>query len=377
MSALLEAKDLKKYFKTPKGMLHAVDGVSFTSEEGETLGIVGESGCGKSTLGRMMVQLHESTSGQIFYKGRDVTNLSRKELKAFRSDMQMIFQDPFSSLNPRMTVYDTIAEPLRNYKDATEGKSIEECVKKLMDTVFNELVLAGIMMGPEEFTIMWICLTFGPSGISALLGANPIASITMAVLGCVVPLLFINFKKGKRRKAFEAQLSDALMVICNCLRSGLSFQQAIETIAKDMPAPIGVEFSRVCSEIQYGETLETALNNMANRIKSSDLLIAVSAVSIQRQTGGNLSKILDTISVTIKDRLKIKSEISALTAQGRTSGMIIGALPIVVAGMLMIIASDYMSMFFTTKVGRIMLVVAAVMEVLGFFAIRKVVSIEY
>ena len=135
MSALLEAKDLKKYFKTPKGMLHAVDGVSFTIEEGETLGIVGESGCGKSTLGRMMVQLHESTSGQIFYKGRDVTNLSRKELKAFRSDMQMIFQDPFSSLNPRMTVYDTIAEPLRNYKDATEGKSIEECVKKLMDTV--------------------------------------------------------------------------------------------------------------------------------------------------------------------------------------------------------------------------------------------------
>lgn len=258
---------------------------------------------------------------------------------------------------------------------ARSGQSLRR--KKLMDTVFNELVLAGIMMGPEEFTIMWICLTFGPSGISALLGANPIASITMAVLGCVVPLLFINFKKGKRRKAFEAQLSDALMVICNCLRSGLSFQQAIETIAKDMPAPIGVEFSRVCSEIQYGETLETALNNMANRIKSSDLLIAVSAVSIQRQTGGNLSKILDTISVTIKDRLKIKSEISALTAQGRTSGMIIGALPIVVAGMLMIIASDYMSMFFTTKVGRIMLVVAAVMEVLGFFAIRKVVSIEY
>lgn len=258
---------------------------------------------------------------------------------------------------------------------ARSGQSLRR--KKLMDTVFNELVLAGVMMGPEEFTIMWICLTFGPSGISALLGANPIASITMAILGCVLPLLFINIKKGKRRKAFEGQLSDALMVICNCLRSGLSFQQAIETIAKDMPAPIGVEFSRVCSEVQYGETLETALNNMVDRIKSSDLLIAVSAVSIQRQTGGNLSRILDTISVTIKDRLKIKSEISALTAQGRTSGMIIGGLPIVIAGMLMIIAPDYMSMFFTTKVGRIMLVVAAVMEVIGFFAIRKVVTIEY
>lgn len=133
MSTLLEARNLKKYFKTPKGMLHAVDGVSFKIEAGETLGIVGESGCGKSTLGRMIVQLHESTDGSLIYKGEDVTNLDRKKLKEYRSNMQMIFQDPFSSLNPRMTVYDTIAEPLRNYGHG--GESLESSVKQLMDTV--------------------------------------------------------------------------------------------------------------------------------------------------------------------------------------------------------------------------------------------------
>lgn len=132
MSSLLEVKKLKKYFKTPRGMLHAVDGVSFSIDKGKTLGIVGESGCGKSTLGRAIVHLHEPTDGQIIFEGKDITHVNNSELKKIRQDIQMIFQDPFSSLNPRMNIYDTIAEPLRNYKICD---NIKDKVKELMDTV--------------------------------------------------------------------------------------------------------------------------------------------------------------------------------------------------------------------------------------------------
>jgi peptide/nickel transport system ATP-binding protein len=113
MGALVEVKGLKKYFNTPKGLLHAVDDVSFKIEQGKTMGVVGESGCGKSTLGRMMVHLEESTGGGIYFKGKEVTHVKGQELKTLRNEMRIIFQDPFSSLNPRLTVQQSIQEPLR------------------------------------------------------------------------------------------------------------------------------------------------------------------------------------------------------------------------------------------------------------------------
>jgi tight adherence protein B len=151
----------------------------------------------------------------------------------------------------------------------------------------------------------------------------------------------------------------------------------MENVANDMPAPIGMEFGRVCNEIRYGATLDEALNNMVDRVKSPDLMLVVSAVLIQRTTGGNLSEILSTISNTIRERIKIKGEISSITAQGRMSGLIIGALPVGVAAILMVVNPEYMSTFFTTTAGNIMLIISVVMEILGFFAIRKVVTIEY
>lgn len=132
---LLEIKGLKKYFKTPRGLLHAVDGVNFTIDTGKTLGVVGESGCGKSTLGRVIVQLLEATDGQIIFDGQDVTHLGKKELKQYRRNMQMIFQDPFSSLNPRMTVSEAIKEPLINHRDFLAGRKIDDYVQEIMNTV--------------------------------------------------------------------------------------------------------------------------------------------------------------------------------------------------------------------------------------------------
>lgn len=249
--------------------------------------------------------------------------------------------------------------------------------KRLMDTIFNELILADIMMKPEEFCLVWIGLTFIPSGLAALFKLGLMPSVTLAAVGAFLPIIFIKIKKENRRKAFEAQLGDTLIMMCNGLKSGFSFQQTMENVASDMPAPIGMEFGRVCNEIRYGATMEEALNNMADRVKSADLMLVVSAVLIQRTTGGNLSEILSTISETIRDRIKIKGEISSITAQGRMSGIIIGALPIGIAVVLMVVNPDYMSTFFTTTAGNIMLSVSVIMEILGFFAIRKVVTIEY
>lgn len=249
--------------------------------------------------------------------------------------------------------------------------------KKLMDTIFNELILADIMMKPEEFSLIWLVLTFVPSGLAALFQLGMMPSVTLAVIGAALPIVYIKIKKGKRIKAFEAQLGDTLIMMCNGLRSGFSFQQAMENVANDMPAPIGMEFGRVCNEIRYGATMEEALNNMAERVKSPDLMLVVSAVLIQRTTGGNLSEILSTISNTIRERIKIKGEINSITAQGRMSGLIIGSLPIAIAAILMVVNPEYMSTFFSTKAGNIMLAVSIIMEVLGFLAIRKVVSVEY
>lgn len=128
----IEVKNLKKYFKTHNGFLHAVDDVSFKIEKGKTMGIVGESGCGKSTLGRTIIHMHESTEGQIFYNGKDITHVKKRELNELRTHMQIVFQDPFSSLNPRQTVEQTIREPLVLTKKYTKAQ-IDEEVTKLME----------------------------------------------------------------------------------------------------------------------------------------------------------------------------------------------------------------------------------------------------
>ena len=133
---LLEVNHLKKYFKVHKGLLHAVDDLSFYINRGETLGRVGESGCGKSTTGRAIIRLLESDEGEILLDGKDIRKLSKPQLKEYRQHMQMVFQDPYSSLNPRLSIYDLIAEPLMNIPEyAHDKQKVYDRVTELMDTV--------------------------------------------------------------------------------------------------------------------------------------------------------------------------------------------------------------------------------------------------
>mgnify|MGYP002868497579 CR=1 FL=1 len=135
MNNILEVKNLKKYFSSPKGIVHAVDDVSFGIEAGHTVGVVGESGCGKSTLGKTILRLTEYTSGEVLFEGENVLKASRREMLRYRKEMQMIFQDPFSSLDPRMTVYQSIEEPLRIHHYCKSRSERTKRVEDLMDTV--------------------------------------------------------------------------------------------------------------------------------------------------------------------------------------------------------------------------------------------------
>lgn len=135
MAELLQVKNLKKYFDTPSGMLHAVDGITFSIERGKVLGVVGESGCGKSTLGRTILGILEATDGQVIFEGEDITHVKRKRRAQLQQKMQIIYQDPYSSLNPRMSVFDLIADPLRANKLYKSKDGVTNRVLELMDVV--------------------------------------------------------------------------------------------------------------------------------------------------------------------------------------------------------------------------------------------------
>ena len=133
--ALVEIKHLKKYYNTPRGLLHAIDDVTMDIEKGKTIGIVGESGCGKSTLGKTLIRMEDATDGEVYFDGKEVTHMSQHEFKNMRMRMQMIFQDPYASLDPRMSVSQLIAEPIQTYHLAKNKKELDEMVFQLMEEV--------------------------------------------------------------------------------------------------------------------------------------------------------------------------------------------------------------------------------------------------
>lgn len=271
---------------------------------------------------------------------------------------------------------DLIREDSRNARPA-RIKRVQHSRLPAGQALANELVSADIRMRPEEFLVVWIAMILLPALLLLLLNAHPLTITGLSVAGGLLPPYWIRLRKGKRLIRFESQLSEAMVMVGNCLRSGLTFQQAMNNIANEMPDPIGREFSRAVREINLGGSVDLALNNLAERVKSTDLALAVSAIQIQRQVGGNLLDLLENISETIKDRIKIKNEIRVMTATGRASGMIIGSLPLGLAGVLMLINPDFITAFFNTSLGIGMLIAGAIMETIGFLMIRKIVSIRY
>lgn len=248
---------------------------------------------------------------------------------------------------------------------------------RISSALVDQLTGAGVPIRPEEYMLVWIGLALVPSTLAAVLGARMFACMVLAMTGLALPPAYVKLMKVKRIRAFEAQLGDALMSISNCLKSGLTFQQGMMNVSEQMPEPISKEFARTLREIQLGNTMEGALNNLARRIPSPDLKLMITAVLITRQVGGSLSEVMDSIARTIIDRLRVKAEIHTLTSQGRMSGIIIGCLPIAIGIILSLINPSYMSFFVTEELGRTLLMVAAGMETVGFIVIKKMVTVKY
>jgi len=206
---------------------------------------------------------------------------------------------------------------------------------------------------------------------------NPILALIAGVAGFFAPRIYVSMKTGKRLHQFEDQLADNLQMWVNGLRSGYSVMQAIESIAKEAAEPTASEFERVVQEVQLGIPLDEALAHLLERMPSEDLDLVITAVNIQREVGGNLAEILEVISDTIRERIKLKGEVRVLTSQGRVTGYIISFLPVGLLAFLMMVNPDYVGRMFTNRMcGWPMLGCGAGMIALGTAAIQKIVDIE-
>lgn len=211
-----------------------------------------------------------------------------------------------------------------------------------------------------------------------------VVGIVGAIVGSFIPTIYLNYSARRRLRAFEDQLGQTLNLWVNALRSGYSVLQSMEAIATELPPPVSVEFERVVQEVRLGLSVPQALNNMERRVPSEDLDLVITAVNIQREVGGNLAEVLDTISFTIRERVRIKGEIRTLTAQGRLSGWIISLLPIALAFILLAINAQYMSQLWIREdpmvgpipCGWIVIAVGLIMMAIGIYAIQRIVDIE-
>lgn len=248
---------------------------------------------------------------------------------------------------------------------------------KASDKIASQLESAGIALRAEEFLLAWAGLALVPSGLILFFGGNYISAVCLSAGCAVLPPLLVSIARKRRLALFEKQLGDALGIIGNSLRAGFTFQQTMESISNEMAEPISVEFGKTLREMRLGVPIETALDNFVRRMNNADLDMIVSAVLIQRQVGGNLADIIDNISVTIRDRLKIKGDVKAMSASGRISGMVIGLMPVFIIGILSVINPGYIATFFNTTLGIILLCISGFMELLGFFFVQKIVNIKF
>ncbi|HET7169731.1 MAG TPA: type II secretion system F family protein [Candidatus Limnocylindrales bacterium] len=274
------------------------------------------------------------------------------------------------------------SQALANLNKVVEGRDFGA-------NLARELARADLKLKPSEYIFIVIGSTIGIPVLMFIFGfflpalGSPVALLIGALIGFLLPRFWLSRRKNGRLGAFNKQLPDTITLIANALRAGSSFLQAIELVVRESRPPISTEFSRVIREVNLGLPFDQALENMVRRVRSDDLELMATAISIQHQVGGNLAEILDSISYTIRERVRIKGEIRTLTAQQRLSGYVVGFLPIALAGFLFVAAPGFMDPMFANPpavlglpAGVIILVFGGFMMFIGFMLIRKIVDIE-
>jgi tight adherence protein B len=252
-----------------------------------------------------------------------------------------------------------------------------------------DLARADLKLRVSEYLALWGASTVAVPVLMVVLSpvfsslGTPLFLIVGAIVGFFVPRFWVSRRKSSRLGKFNNQLADTISLIANALRAGASFLQAVEMVVRETQAPMSTEFARVVREVNLGLPFDQALENMVRRVRSDDLDLMVTAISIQHQVGGNLAEILDSIAFTIRERVRIKGEIRTLTAQQRMSGLVVGLLPIGLFIFLSIAAPSFMAALFDQKIrlaglpaGVVLLGAGGFMMALGFLAIQRIVDIE-
>jgi tight adherence protein B len=269
------------------------------------------------------------------------------------------------------------ASPVGDWLDRRLEKS------SLGGGIARELARADLKLQVGEYIAVMLISAIGTAFVFWYFidKGNPIPIFTVIgfFVGLSIPRLYVRRQQGKRLTHFEGQLADMLNLMVNGLRAGYSAMQAMESVSKEMPAPICDEFRRVVQEMQLGIAMEAALDNLLRRIPSADLDLVVTAMNVQREVGGNLVEILDTISYTIRERVRVKGEIRVMTSQVLYSGRFLAIMPLIIAGALWLLNKPYMMQFFnpaTRLIGIGALVVAFLMIAAGYFVMMKIANIE-
>ena len=239
-----------------------------------------------------------------------------------------------------------------------------------------EFQKADLKLRYSEYVGIYLLVTIIPGVIGYFITGNITGFFLLSIPGLVVPRFYVRFRQMMRIKHIDNQLVDALMLISNSLKSGYSFMQGLELVSEESPRPISSEFKRVLMENNLGMPLDDAMDNLTERVPSEDLDLVVTAVKIQRTIGGNLSEVLDRIVHTIRERVRIKGEISTLTAQGKLQGIILTLLPPALTVGIYMMDPEFMRPLFFTMLGKMLLGVAIVLQIFGAIMIKKIVDIK-
>jgi tight adherence protein B len=249
--------------------------------------------------------------------------------------------------------------------------------RSFADNLAVELARADLTWKPAEFLILQAILTVVPGLLVAISLQNPAAFVVLAIAGYFGPTIWMKQRQAARLRTFAAQLPDTITLMANTLRSGMSLLQAMEMISREAEGPTGPEFGRVVREIGLGIGPQDALLHLVRRLRSDDLDLMVTAILVQHEVGGNLSRILDTIAHTIRERVKLKGEIRAITSQQRIAGYMLSGLPVAVGGMLMIMTPKYLLSFIDPMGPWTLLPIVALAGIItGTLVMQKIVDIE-
>jgi tight adherence protein B len=287
-----------------------------------------------------------------------------------------------------------VEERLSQYLEDDDAKDIDREAQKFVitnwvtkrvektsfgDRLARELARADIKLKAAEYLVLVIFSVFFTGLVAWFLGDHhPVSAIIGAGIGAFAPRMYVNSQKRKRLQRFNDQLPDMLNLMVNGLRAGYSTMQALEAISKELPPPINDEFRRVVQEMQIGIPMETALDNLLRRIPSEDLDFVVTAINVQREVGGNLSEILDNISFTVRERIRIKGEVRVLTAQVRTSGTVLSLIPFGLTLILWFLNPDYLLSITAGGTYCTAIIICVVLGLIGssYFIMMKIADIE-